>query len=59
VSDCNHVVGANFLCDRDVAGEVEMDQKRDEFIQGHQVVWSYEWYMEHQNESVVLGLIYI
>ncbi len=32
VSDCDHVVGADFRCDRDVAGEVEMDQKGDEFI---------------------------
>jgi hypothetical protein len=32
MSDCDHVVGADFQCDRDVAGEVEMDRKRDEFI---------------------------
>ncbi len=54
MSNCDHVVGADVWCDQNIAGEVEVDQKRDEFIKRHQVVRSHEWYMEHQYESVVL-----
>ncbi len=57
VSKCDHVVNADFRCDRNVAEEVEMDRKREKFTQGHQIVWSHKWFMEHQNESVVLRLV--
>ncbi len=45
VSDRDHVVGTDFRCDRNIAGEVEMNRKWDEFIERHQVVWGHEWYM--------------
>jgi hypothetical protein len=32
VSNCNHVCGANFRCDRNVAREVEMDRQWEKFV---------------------------
>ena len=57
VSNRNHIVSTNFRSDGHVAGEIEMDLQRNEFVDWHQVVRRDERNVEHQNESFLIRLV--
>ena len=57
VSDRNHIICANFRSDGHVAGEIEMDWQRNEFVEWHQVVRRDERNMEHQYESFLIRFV--
>jgi len=59
VSNCDHVVGAYFRDDGDVAGEIEMNRQWDEFVQRHEVVWCDQWHVENQDECFVFWFVYV
>ena len=57
MADCNHVVLANLRNDGYVAGEVEMNWQRDEFVEWHQVVRCDEGHVEYQNKSFLIRFV--
>jgi len=57
VADHDDVVSAHFWCDRHVAGEVKVHWKRNELIQGHEVMRCHERDVEDQHVSFLIRLV--
>ena len=59
MADCDHVVGADFRDNGNIAGEIEMNRQRYKFVQRHEVVWCDEWHVEDQDECFVFWFVYV
>ena len=57
VADSDHVVWPDLRCDRNVAGEVEVDGQRDELKQWHQIVRCDQWYVKDEDECFLVRLV--
>ncbi len=59
VTNCNHVCGADFWSDGDIAGEVEVNRQRDEFVKWHEVVRCDQQDVEHQHKCFLVWFVYV
>jgi len=57
VPDSDDVVRVHFGCDRHVAGEIEVDRKWDKLVQLHQIVWSNQGHVKHEDESFFVRFV--
>ncbi len=53
----DHVVEANFWCDRNISGEVEMDWQWQKFVKWQQVVWGEECSVENEHKCVFILVV--
>ena len=57
MSDSDHVVWPDLRCDRNVAGEVEVDRQRDELKQWHQIVGCDQRNVKDEYECFLVRLV--